>query len=68
VQKAIEPIDAEIIVIDNNSPDDSCRMMADRFPNITLIANKENVGFAKANNQGVAIAKGEFVCILNPDT
>jgi len=43
-------------------------MVKNRFSEITLIENKENVGFAKANNQGVAIAKGEYVCILNPDT
>lgn len=68
VQTAITELDAEIIVIDNNSPDDSCEMMRNTFPEIQLIANKENVGFAKANNQGVEVAKGEYVCILNPDT
>ena len=68
VQRAIKSIDAEIIVIDNNSPDDSCKMMKERFPEITFIENKENVGFSTANNQAVAIAKGEYVCILNPDT
>ena len=68
VQAAIAGIDAEIIVIDNNSPDDSCDMMQLTFPEIQLIANTKNVGFAKANNQGVNIAKGEYICILNPDT
>lgn len=68
VQAAIANFDAEIIVIDNNSPDDSCKMMKTVFPEIQLIANKENVGFAKANNQGVKVAKGAYVCILNPDT
>lgn len=68
VQAAITEIDAEIIVVDNNSPDDSCDMMKNVFPNIQLIANTENVGFAKANNQAVKAAKGEYVCILNPDT
>ncbi|WP_430409635.1 glycosyltransferase family 2 protein [Kordia sp.] len=68
VQSAIAEIDAEIIVIDNNSPDNSCDMMRNTFPTIQLIANTENVGFAKANNQGVKVAKGEYVCILNPDT
>ncbi|EDM43943.1 b-glycosyltransferase, glycosyltransferase family 2 protein [unidentified eubacterium SCB49] len=43
-------------------------MMRSKFPHITLIANKDNVGFATANNQAVALAKGEYVCILNPDT
>jgi len=68
VQAALKDIDAEIIVIDNNSQDDSCNMVKQLFPEITLLENKENIGFAKANNQGVAIAKGEYVCILNPDT
>ncbi|PHS65612.1 MAG: glycosyl transferase family 2 [Flavobacterium sp.] len=68
VQRSIKGIDAEIIVIDNNSPDESCAMMKTKFSEITLIENKENVGFSKANNQAVAIAKGEYVCILNPDT
>ena len=68
VQEAITDIDAEIIVIDNNSQDGSCEMVKALFPNITLIENTENVGFSKANNQAVAIATGEYVCILNPDT
>jgi GT2 family glycosyltransferase len=68
VQKSIEGIDAEIIVIDNNSSDDSCEMMKTRFPNVKLIENKENSGFPKGNNIGVAQAKGEYICILNPDT
>jgi GT2 family glycosyltransferase len=68
VQNGIQDIDAEIIVIDNNSQDDSCEMMKKRFPNIKLIENKENSGFPKGNNIGVAAAKGEYICILNPDT
>lgn len=68
VQKALKDIPSEIIVVDNNSSDGSCEMVRSVFPEITLIANKENVGFSKANNQGVALAKGEYVCILNPDT
>ena len=68
VEKAIQNLDAEIIVIDNNSSDDSCAMMKQRFPNIKLIENKENLGFPKGNNSAVAAAKGEYICILNPDT
>tara|TARA_R110002020_G_scaffold199778_3_gene401635 strand:- start:126581 stop:127705 length:1125 start_codon:yes stop_codon:yes gene_type:complete len=68
VQRAIGNLDAEIIVVDNASSDDSCAMVTRKFPQITLIQNKENVGFSKANNQAVAIAKGKYVCILNPDT
>ena len=67
VERAMKGINAEIIVIDNDSEDDSCAMVKRRFPHITLLENKENVGFSKANNQAVAIAKGEYICILNPD-
>ncbi len=68
VQSALENIDSEIIVIDNNSQDDSCAMMKQRFSDIQLIENNENIGFPKGNNLGVAAAKGEYICILNPDT
>lgn len=68
VQKALKGIDGEIIVIDNNSSDDSCAMMKEKFPNVRLIENKQNSGFPKGNNIGVAEAKGEYLCILNPDT
>ena len=68
VEKALAGIEGEIIVIDNNSPDDSCAMMKAKFPHIKLIENKENSGFPKGNNIGVAEAKGEYLCILNPDT
>lgn len=68
VQKAISGLDAEIIVIDNNSPDDSCAMVKQHFAGVTLIENKENSGFPKGNNIGVSAARGEYICILNPDT
>jgi len=61
-------MDAEIIVVDNASVDDSCEIVKTLFPEVILIANKDNVGFSTANNQGVAIAQGDYVCILNPDT
>lgn len=68
VQQAVKGLDAEVIVVDNNSPDDSCTMMKQRFPEVQLIENKGNTGFPKGNNIGVAAAKGRYVCILNPDT
>lgn len=68
VQKAIKEIDGEIIVVDNASTDGSKEMMATVFPEITYLYLQENVGFPKGNNIGVNKAKGEFVCILNPDT
>jgi len=72
VQKALEELNpdasGEIIVIDNASTDDSCEMIKTKFPHIKLIENKTNYGFPKGNNIGVAQAKGEYICILNPDT
>jgi len=68
VQSALEHLDGEIIVVDNNSQDDSVQMMKRRFPTIKLIENKDNSGFPKGNNIGVDIAQGEYICILNPDT
>ncbi len=68
VTASIQNLDAEIIVVDNASIDGSAAMVRDLFPQVILIANKDNVGFSKANNQGVAVAQGEYVCILNPDT
>lgn len=68
VQKATQNFNAEIIVVDNNSPDDSCQMIKERFPDVILIENKENVGFPKGNNIGAKIASGQYICILNPDT
>jgi len=68
VQKALINLDAEIIVVDNNSSDDSCAMMKQLFPYIKLIENPVNVGFPKGNNIAVAEAKGKYICILNPDT
>ncbi len=68
VSKAIEPIEAEVFVVDNNSIDGSCAMVKEKFPWVKLIENKENVGFARANNQAIRIAKGEYILLLNPDT
>jgi O-antigen biosynthesis protein len=66
--KAATKVSSEIIVIDNDSVDGSCQMVTEKFPEVFLIANKENVGFSKANNQAIRIAKGEYILLLNPDT
>ena len=68
VQRATKNIDAEIIVVDNASKDGSMAMVQENYPEITCIANTVNHGFPKGNNMGVHLAKGEYVCILNPDT
>ncbi|MFA6194738.1 MAG: glycosyltransferase family 2 protein [Patescibacteria group bacterium] len=57
----------DIFVVDNNSSDGSATMVAAEFPNVRLIANSENLGFAKANNQAIKPAAGKFVLLLNPD-
>lgn len=58
----------EIIVVDNNSKDNSHLECAKKFPNICLIENKENFGYCEGNNIGIRKAKGDYVIILNPDT
>ena len=61
-------LDVEIFVVDNNSSDGSVGMINNDFPNINLIANQENVGFASANNQALRESKGNYILLLNPDT
>jgi len=68
VEKAIDNIDAEVIVIDNNSTDDSIAYLQPKFPFVRFIYNEENVGFAKANNQALQYCSGDYVLYLNPDT
>ncbi len=68
VYKAASNLNIEIIVVDNHSADESCNMIRRRFKDVILIDNQENVGFSRANNQGIEIAKGQHVLILNPDT
>ena len=57
----------EIIVIDNASDDGSAAMLQTEFPEVKLIRNQANVGFAKASNQGLREATGDFLILLNPD-
>lgn len=59
---------AEVIVVDNASSDDTARMLCDDFPWVRLIQNDRNVGFACANNQGLALAHGTYALLLNSDT
>lgn len=60
--------DREYFVVDNASTDGSPQMVAKDYPWVTLIANKENKGFAAANNQAIKIAKGKYLVLLNSDT
>jgi len=61
-------IDYEVIVVDNASMDDSVEMLKNDFRNVVLIENTDNRGFAAANNQAMAVAKGRYVLLLNSDT
>jgi len=58
----------EVWVVDNNSTDTSGTMVRQNFPRVNLIENKENAGFAKANNQAIARCSGDYILLLNPDT
>ncbi|MFT4522499.1 MAG: GT2 family glycosyltransferase [Bacteroidia bacterium] len=68
VEKASKNLDVEVFVVDNDSVDGSVQMVREKFPEVTCIANKKNVGFSAANNQAIRVAKGEYVLLLNPDT
>jgi GT2 family glycosyltransferase len=68
VRKASENIDCEIFVVDNNSKDDSCNIVAREFPEVILIKNNTNSGYSVANNQAIKLSKGRYVLLLNPDT
>jgi hypothetical protein len=61
-------IDLEILVVDNASGDGSVEMVAGEFPEVRLVANTRNAGFARANNQALALARGVWLLLLNPDT
>ena len=65
---AVKEIPHEIFVVDNASTDGSDTYIPRRFPQVKYIYNAENVGFARANNQAVALSSGRYVLLLNPDT
>lgn len=68
VQQALADIQGEVIVVDNCSADNSLNYLIPKFPDVKFIANKENLGFAKACNQGLKESTGLFVLFLNPDS
>jgi GT2 family glycosyltransferase len=67
IREAPDGVSREVIVVDNASDDGTAEMVQSAHPGVTLIANKENVGYAAGNNQGIARARGEDVLLLNPD-
>src|SRR6478735_5291654 len=68
VQKAMQTIDGEMIIVDNNSNDGSKEYLPSKFLEAKFIFNNENLGFAKACNQGFKISSGNYILFLNPDT
>ena len=68
IRKALCGIESEIIVVDNGSGDGSALFVRQTFPDVRLIENEENLGFAKANNQALRESHGRIVCLINPDT
>jgi len=68
LQATLSDLPHETIVVDNASQDGSADMVAERFPLVRLERNSENLGYPKANNQGLAAARSAYVLLLNPDT
>lgn len=68
IYKFTKGVSFEVIVVDNGSEDDSQQMVRVKFPQVKLIPNRHNLGFTKANNQGIKIAKGKYCFLLNSDT
>lgn len=68
VRNASRRLRVEVFVVDNQSVDDSVAMVREKFPEVILIANRENAGFARANNQAIRQSSGKYVLLLNPDT
>ncbi len=68
VRTAGQGMDIEVFVVDNASVDGSVKMVREKFPEVKCLANAENIGFARANNQAAGIASGEYILLLNPDT
>lgn len=67
IKKATQNLNCEIIVVDNASEDDSVEFLQKNFSDVILIASDKNLGFSKANNIGLRIAKGKYICLMNPD-
>ncbi len=63
-----DSLELEVIVVDNASSDGSVAMVREDFPQVHLIANAENLGFTRGNNQAIAQSQGRYVLLLNPDT
>ena len=67
LRDARHPWPIEVIVVDNDSSDDSSAMVVRLFPDVILIQNSDNLGFSKANNIGIRRAKGQYIALVNSD-
>jgi len=68
IKRALRELPSEVIVVDNASDDGSVELVREEFPEVRLIANSENLGFARANNQAIRLARGRYLALINPDT
>ena len=68
VKAALAGTEAEVFVVDNHSSDGTADYIKSKFPEVTVIANNSNPGFAKANNQAIRQSTGRYILLLNPDT
>lgn len=68
VERALDGLDAEVFVVDNDSTDGTIDCLQADFPHVTWVRNSENTGFAKANNTAIRMSRSRYVLLLNPDT
>ncbi|MEO8733361.1 MAG: glycosyltransferase [Flavobacteriales bacterium] len=68
VFEALKGMEGDVFVVDNLSTDGSVEMVREKFPQVKLIANQDNVGFSRANNQAIRESNAEYAVLLNPDT
>jgi len=67
LQATAAPLSVEIVVVDNASSDGTAKIVREKFPDVHLIESPTNLGFAKANNVGIAVCRGRYICLINPD-
>jgi len=67
LREAAENISVEIWVVDNHSWDGSVEFIKERFPEVNVIANDKNFGFARASNQALSLCTGKYILLMNPD-
>ena len=68
LEQTLKRLKMEVFVVDNGSVDGSVEPVREKFPEVIIIQNPMNLGFAKANNQGIKRSKGKYILLLNPDT